>query len=128
MSQASHLLNFTSLCPASRPKPSDPVTYKGQESQQPGAGIPSRLFQPEILNATSQFLRSTTPSLVCRKVDSAQIIYSSKWAGRRNTGLHGGEAALEKPREGLMVQHKPQWHPASGAGPVLACGQLALME
>lgn len=45
MSQTSHLLNFTSVCPASRPNPSDPVTYKGQESQQPAAGIPSRLFQ-----------------------------------------------------------------------------------
>lgn len=45
MSQTSHLVNFTSVCPASRPNPSDPVPYKGQESHQPGAGIPRRLFQ-----------------------------------------------------------------------------------
>lgn len=92
MSQISWVLNFTSLCPASRPNLSDPVTYK--RTREPAAcsrhseqAFPGTL---RILNATSRFLGSTTPSSVSlQKGRRSDYIYSSKWAGRRNTGVHG---------------------------------------
>lgn len=78
--------------PANRQKnKSDPVTYKGSESKQARAGIQTMLFQDSawFWMPSHDFREAWLPDWTAKKVDSAEIIYSIKWVGRKNTWLTG---------------------------------------
>lgn len=67
------------------------MTYKGSESKQPRVGIQTMLFQEPawFWMPSHDFWAAWLPDWTAKKVDSAEIIYSSKWAGRKNTWLTG---------------------------------------